>query len=211
MPATVSDALRVLGVLILGVLAVHELWWGFKHLTCPPAHCRCPVRHKFLAGLPLHGHVVTDATFWRPAAKDLTQSKTTGPWLKLPGWKRRLIRTGPLLAAAVILINWWLAAAVLAVLLPFLAAAFSGRAKRRLRRVLGWGRAGWLLGRLRHRDRVQTMGMLLSSVTGTSSSSVEKGVTWNPDYTDAKPGEEVARWVLPRGFKATAGEKAAAA
>ena len=207
MTATVSDALRVAGVLILAVLLAHEAWWGFRHLTCKPAHCECSLPHKFLAGLPLHGHTVTDATYWRAANKDLTQAKTVGPWLKLPGWKRRLIRTGPVLAVAGLMVSWWLAAAALAVLLPFLAAAFSGRAKRRLRRVLGWGR---LWGRLRHRDRVQTMGMLLSSVTGTSSSSVEKGVTWNPDYTDAKPGEEVARWVLPRGFKATAGEKAMA-
>jgi hypothetical protein len=210
MPVTASEPLRVLGLLILGLLLVHEAWWGFKHLTCKPAHCDCSLPHKFLAGLPLHGHVVTDATYWRPAAKDLTQSKTTGPWLKLPGWKRRLIRTGPLVAAAGVLVSWLLAAAVLAVLLPFLAAAFSGRARRRLRRVLSWARAGWLLGRLRHRDRVQTMGMLLSTVTGTSSSSVEKGVTWNPDYSNAKPGEEVARWVLPRGFKATSGEKSLA-
>lgn len=210
MTATVSDALRVIGVLILGGVLLHELWWGFRHLTCPPNHCACPVLHKFLAGHPLHGHTVTDATFWRAANKDLTQSKTIGPWLKLPRWKRRLIRTGPLLAAAGLLINWWLAAAVLVVLAPFLAATFSGRARRGLRRVPGWVRAGRLWGRLRHRERVQTMGMLLSSITGTSSSSVEKGVTWNPDYTDAKPGEEVARWVLPRGFKATSGEKALA-
>jgi hypothetical protein len=191
------------GALILGALLVHEVLWGFRHLTCPPAHCRCPVTHKFLAGLPLHGHTVTDATYWRAANKDLTQAKTTGPWLKLPGWKRRLIRTGPVLAAAGLLINWALAAAVLAVLAPVLAAAFSGRARR-------WLRRGRLLGRLRHRDRVQTMGMLLSSITGTSSSSVEAGVTWNPGYSTAKPGEEVARWVLPRGFKAAAGEKALA-
>ena len=203
--------LSVLGWVILAVLGAHELWWGVRHLTCPPAHCGCPVLHKFLAGLPLHGHVVTDATFWRAANKDLTQAKTTGPWLKLPGWKRRLIRTGPALAVAGLLIDWWLAAAVLAFLGPFLAAAFSGRAKRRLRRILGWAHVGRLWGRMRHRDRVQTMGMLLSSITGTSSSSVEAGVTWNPDYTNAKPGEEVARWVLPRGFKATAGEKAMAA
>ena len=200
---TVSEGL---GVAILAVLTVHEVVWGLRHLTCSPATCRCPVSHKFLAGLPLHGQTVTDATYWRAAAKDLTQAKTVGPWLKLPGWKRRVIRTGPLLAAAALLVNWLLAAAVLAVLAPLLAAAFSGRAKRRLRRVL----SGRLLGRLRHRGRVQTMGMLLATVTGTSSSSVEAGVTWNPDYAAAEPGDEVARWVLPRGFKATSGEKSLA-
>ena len=206
---TVSE-LRMTGLLILIVLLLHEAWWGIRHLTCKPAHCECSLPHKFLAGLPLHGQTVTDATYWRAAAKDLTQAKTVGPWLKLPGWKRRLIRTGPVLAVAGLMVNWVLAAAVLAVLVPFAAAAFSGRVKRRLRRVLGWARAGRLWGRFRHRDRVQTMGMLLSSITGTSSSSVEAGVTWNPDYATAKPGDEIARWVLPRGFKATSGEKALA-
>ena len=206
---TVAWALPMLGCAILAVLVLHESWFAMRHLTCKPAHCECPVSHKFLAGLPLHGHTVTDATYWRPANKDLTQAKTVGPWLKLPGWKRRVIRTGPLLAASGVLINWWLTAATLAVLAPFLAAAFSGRARRLLRRAASRV-LGRLWGRLRHRDRVQTMGMLLSTVTGTSSSSVEAGITWNPGYTTAKPGEEVARWVLPRGLKATAGEKTSA-
>ena len=54
------------------------------------------------------------------------------------------------------------------------------------------------------------MGELLSTITGTAASQVEKCVTWNPGYAETKPGEEVARWVLPRGFKATSGEKALA-
>jgi hypothetical protein len=193
-------AISLLGYAVLAVLTAHEACFALRHLTCKPAHCDCPVSHKFLAGLPLHGHTVTDATYWRPANKDLTQAKTVGPWLKLPGWKRRVIRTGPLVAIAGALVNWWVAAAVLAVLVPLLAAAFSGRVRRLLRR-------GRLWGRLRHRDRVQTMGMLLSTITGTSASSVEAGVTWRPDYATAEPGDEVVRWVLPRGFKATGGEK----
>jgi len=68
MTATVSDALRMLGAAILIVLLTHEVWWAFKHLTCKPAHCECSLPHKFLAGLPLHGHTVTDATYWRAAA-----------------------------------------------------------------------------------------------------------------------------------------------
>jgi hypothetical protein len=196
-------AISLLGYAVLAVLTAHEACFALRHLTCKPAHCDCPVSHKFLAGLPLHGHTVTDATYWRPANKDLTQAKTVGPWLKLPGWKRRVIRTGPLVAVAGVLVNWWVAAAVLAVLVPLLAAAFSGRVRCLLRR-------GRLWGRLRHRDRVQTMGMLLSTITGTSASSVEAGVTWCPDYASAEPGDEVVRWVLPRGFKATGGEKSAA-
>lgn len=201
-------ALPVLGWMILAGLGLHETVFVARHLTCKPAQCTCPLTHRLLAGLPLHGQTVTDATYWRKANKDLTQAKTVGPWLKLPGWKRRLIRTGPLLAAAGLLINWVLAAAVLAVAAPFIAAALSTRARRQLRRAVTWLPAGRLWMRLRHRGRVQTMGMLLSSITGTSSSSVESGVTWNPHYATAEPGDEVARWVLPRGFKATAGEKA---
>jgi hypothetical protein len=207
MPVTTSEPLRDAGLLLLAALFVHEAVWAFRHGACKPAHCECSRLHKFLAGRPAHGHTVTDATYWRPANKDLTQAKTVGPWLKLPGWKRRVIRTGPFLAAAGLLITWQLSAAVLAVLAPFLAAAFSGRARRALRRAASRA-PGWL--RWRHRNRVQTMGMLLASVTGTAASQVESGITWNPDYANAKPGDEVARWVLPRGLKATAGEKSSA-
>jgi hypothetical protein len=214
------DGLRVLGALLLGVLAVYEVVYGVRHLMCPPAHCRCPVPHKFLAGLPLHGHVVTDATYWRAAAKDLTQAKTVGPWLKLPGWKRRAWRTAPLLAAGGALISPVLAAAAACAVLVYVAAVWAARRTGWHKSLLdgaGSRVAEWLpdrlvrLPRFRHRGRVQTMGMLLASITGTASSSVESGVTWNPEYAAAAPGEEVARWVLPRGFKATGGEKSAAA
>jgi hypothetical protein len=214
------DGLRVLGVLILGVLVVYEVVYVVRHLMCPPAHCRCPVPHKFLAGLPLHGHVVTDATYWRAAAKDLTQAKTVGPWLKMPGWKRRAWRTAPLLAAGGALISPVLAGTVACAVLVYVAAAWAAR-RTGWRGSLLKGAASRVAARLpgrlvrmlrfRHRGRVQTMGMLLASITGTASSSVEAGVTWNPDYTTAKPGDEVARWVLPRGFKATGGEKSSAA
>ena len=235
MSVALRDPLSMIGVLILGALAVHEVVFVVRHLTCPPAHCGCPLTHRFLAGLPLHGHVVTDATYWRAASKDLTQAKTVGPWLKLPGFKRRLYRTGPFVAAAALLIAWVPSAIVLGVLavcwflrraawarrllrrgagraLKGLCGAWDGRASDRLRTERAsqaWEhRPAWL--RWRHRNRVQTMGMLLATVTGTSSSSVQRGVTWNPEYADAKPGEEVARWVLPRGFKATGGEKSSA-
>ena len=232
---TASEVLPVLGWVTLAVLAVHEAVYAVRHLTCRPDHCKCPLTHKLLAGLPLHGQRVTDATYWRAANNDLTRAKITGPWLKLPGWKRRLYRTGPVLAVAALLIDLGPAALVLAVLAGCLAVRRARWARRLLRRACGWAlkrlRAAWdkrmperlrteharhLLGRRpgwlrwRHRNRVQTMGMLLSTVTGTSSSSVESGITWNPDYTTAKPGEEVARWVLPRGLKATAGEKTSA-
>ena len=179
---------------------------------------------------------MTDATYWRAANRDLTTAKTVGPWLELPGWKRRLYRTGPVVALAALMVNLVIAGAVLGGLAAVLVAWRAGWARRWLRSglgwVLGWLRAAWdrrvperfrtervrLLWRWlpcwlrtpRHRNRVQTMGMLLATVTGTSSSSVERGVTWNPDYSTAKPGEEVARWVLPRGFKATGGEKSSA-
>ena len=80
------------------------------------------------------------------------------------------------------MVNWLIAGAVLAVLAPFLAAAVSGWARRRLRRVLGWALRARLCGRLRHRDRVQTMGMLLSHdhghviVLGGARRDVEPGL-----------------------------------
>lgn len=222
---TVSEAMPVLGVMALAGLLVHEAVFMARHLAkCPPDRCTCPLSHRFLAGRTFHGHVVTDATYWRRANNDLTRAKNVGPFQKLPGWKRRLYRTGPVLAAAGLMINLALTVAVLAALVACLVVRRSGRARRMLRRALAWApkmlrtkrvqrlwvRLPWWLRTPRHRGRVQTMGMLLATITGTVASAVEAGVTWNPDYATAKPGDEVARWVLPRGFKATGGEKSQA-
>ena len=198
-------ALPLLGWAVMAAVAVHEAVFAVRHLTCRPDHCQCPLSHKFLAGTALHGHTVTDATYWRKANSDLTRAKTTGPWLKLPGWKRRLYRTGPVLAIAGLMISAVLTAAVLAVLAAVLAGV-------RVSRSADWGKRlrRWALRRFRHRDRVQTMGMMLATVTGTAASTAEAGVTWNPGYATAEPGAEVARWVLPRGFKASSKEKAQA-
>jgi len=214
----VGGLLPPLGWAILAALLAHEAVFVVRHLTCKPAHCKCPLPHKFLAGIPLHGQTVTDATYWRKANTDLTQSKTVGPFLKLPGWKRRAYRTGPVIALAALLISPVITGTILLALL----ACLTGRRT-------GWGRSLWrwllaplrtagagrLLDRLlpawlrrpRHRNRVQTMGMLLGSVTGTAASVAEAGIKWAPDYADTEPGEHVARWILPRGFKATGGEK----
>lgn len=195
-------ALPVIGALILAGLAVHEVVFTARHLAkCPPDRCTCPLSHRFLAGRPFHGHVVTDATFLRPAANVLTRAKHASPFQKLPGWKRRAWRTGPVAVAAAAMIDPALAgvAAVAA------AACLAGA-----RAAMRTGLHRRLLLRLRHRDRVQTMGMLLATITGTAASTAEAGVTWNPGYATAEPGDEVARWVLPRGFKATGKEKAQA-
>jgi len=232
----VTIHLPVLGRVILAVLTVHELVFAVRHLKCTPDKCECPLPHKLLAGLPLHGKTVTDATYWRRANKDLTRPQTVGWWLKLPGWRRRLYSTGPVLAVAGLLIN-------LALTVTVVMGAAACLVGLRIARRTGWGKRlrGWALKRLRvawdkraperlrtehvkqlrgrlpwwlrtprHRNRVQTMGMLLSTITGTASSQVERGVTWKPDYATVEPGEEVARWVLPRGFKATGGEKSLA-
>ena len=236
MTMTASDLLPVLGWVILAVLAVHEAVFTVRHLTCKPDRCECLLTHKLLAGRPLHGQTVTDATYFRKADK-VTVRAHVGPFYKLPGWKRRLYSTGPALAVAALLINLALTAAVLAILSACLIVRRSDRARRMLRRALAWvlkrlrmawdnraperlhmeslarmwGRLPWWLRHPRHRNRVQTMGMLLSTITGTASSQVERGVTWTPDYATVEPGEEVARWVLPRGFKAIEGEKKLAA
>ena len=227
-----SDVLPLAGWVVLAGLVTHEVVFVVRHLTCKPDHCHCPLTHKLLAGLPLHGHTVTDATYWRAANRDLTTAKNVGPWLKLPGWKRRLYRTGPVVAASALLIALVPSVIVLAVLGMCWFVRRAAWARRLLRRATGWPavrlcaawdkrvperlrtervrhmwerRPAWL--RWRHRNRVQTMSMLLSTVTGTSSSSVQRGVTWSPDYANTEPGEVVAKWVLPRGFKANGGEK----
>ena len=197
-----TGAFPVFGVLILAGLAAHEAVFTVRHLAkCPPDRCACPLSHRFLAGRALHGHVVTDATFLRPAANVLTRAKHASPFQKLPGWKRRAWRTGPVAVAAAVLIDPVLAGVAVLAAVAVLAGV-------RVVTRRGWHRR--LLRRLRHRDRVQTMGMLLATITGTAASTAEAGVTWNPGYATAEPGEEVARWVLPRGFKASSKEKAQA-
>ena len=56
MSVAARDLLSVIGVMIFGALAVHEAVFAVKHLMCKPDHCHCPLTHKLLAGLPLHGH-----------------------------------------------------------------------------------------------------------------------------------------------------------
>jgi len=216
----VPGFLPYLGWAILAVLVAHEAVYSVRHLTCKPKQCVCPLRHKLLAGKPLHGQTVTDATYFRKAQK-VTVQEHVGPWLKLPGWKRRLYSTGPVVAAAGLLIDLKVTGAILAALAVLLIARRAAWARRAVRRAMGWllkplrtDRAQRALNRLplwlrtpRHRNRVQTMGMLLASVTGTAASTTEAGIRWAPDYADTEPGEHVARWILPRGFKALAGEK----
>ena len=230
-----SAVLPILGWVILAALGAHEVVFTIRHLTCQPDRCHCPLTHKLLAGLPLHGKTVTDATYWRAANKDLTQAKNVGPWLKLPGWKRRLYRTGPVVAVSALMVALVPAAIILGVLGACWFVRRAAWARRLMRRTLGWvtarlraawnklaparlrterigqvweRRPAWL--RWRHRNRVQTMGMLLGQVTGTASSVAEAGIEWAPDYAATEPGEHVARWKLPRGFKALAGEKSLA-
>jgi hypothetical protein len=69
---------------------------------------------------------------------------------------------------------------------------------------------GWLLRMLRHRSRrVQPMAAALATITGTGPKAIQAGVVWNPDYANAEPGDQVATWRLPAGFKATGKERAA--
>jgi hypothetical protein len=231
----VPGFLPYLGWAILAVLVAHEAVYSVRHLTCKPNQCECPLRHRLLAGKPLHGKTVTDATYFRKAQK-VTVQEHVGPWLKLPGWKRRLYSTGPVLAIAGLLIDLTVAGAVLASLAVLLIARRAAWVRRLVRRALGWTatrlRTAWdkraperlrtdHLGRLwarlplwlrspRHRNRVQTMGMLLGTVTGAAASTAEAGIELNADYAATEPGERVGRWILPRGFKALAGEKKAA-
>ena len=141
-----------------------------------------------------------------------------------------------MLAAVALMVALIPAAVVLGVLAVCWFVRRAAWARRLLRCAAGWVtarlRAGWNklmparlrtdhLGRLRtrlpmwlraprHRNRVQTMSIKLGSVAGVAGSVAEAGIQWTPDYIDTKPGEHVARWVLPRGFKALDGEKKAA-
>ena len=179
-----------------------------------------PADTQVPAGLPLHGHTVTDATYWRRANKDLTQARNVGPWLKLPGWKRRLYRTGPVVAIAALMIDLTMTAAVLAALLVYVIARRTSWGRRLARRAVSFlltplrtQRVSRLLDRRpmwlrtpRHRNRIQTMGMLLARSPAPQQRRGGRD-DWTPDYAATEPGEEVARWVLPRGFKARAGRR----
>lgn len=98
----VGDVLPPLGWVILAVLAVHEAWFTIRHAFRCNHHdkCTCWPSHRFLAGRTFHGHVVTDATFWRRADKVKTKTGHCSPFQKLPGAQRRMLRTGPVLAVA---------------------------------------------------------------------------------------------------------------
>ena len=144
MPVAVSDALRVLGLMVLAGLLGHEVVWAFKHGGCKPAHCECSRLHKFLAGTPGpwprgNGRDVLAGGEQGPDA-----GQDSGPVAEAPGLEARLIRTGPFLAVGALMVNLLLAGAVLLVLAPFVAAAVSVRARRRLRRA-----GNWTLKRLR--------------------------------------------------------------
>ena len=200
----------VLLILILIVTAGGGSAAGISHaVRCEALRCRCPFPVRWAAGRSLNGHVVTNATFLRDASKVLPRTGNCSPFQKLAGWKKVTWRNGPPLAVALGAIGWaagsavvMAAAAVLACALAAWLAAGHTSAPGRLRRAVSVRLRRWA-----HRDRKQSMAMSLATITGTAPGTVEAGVKWNPRYADAQPGEEVARWVLPRGFKAVPGEK----
>lgn len=197
---TQSHGLAAVALMLAFVTAVSVLGAVRHGLKCKPTHCGCPFPVLWVTGKALNGHVYTDATFWHGHNKVV--GATTGhcpPFQKLPGWKRRVLRNGPLLLPGALLASWLLTMTGLAVVAACWAALrYTGRGRRALER-------------LRHPlvmfSRVQDMAMSLSGVAGASAAVVQRGLEWNRDYATAEPGAHVLTWHPPRGFKATGGER----
>lgn len=223
------------GWLILAALASHEAWWTVRHAFKCNHHdkCTCWPSHRFLAGRTFHGHVVTDATYWKRADKVKTKTQHCSPFQKLPGYQRRLARTGPVLAAGGGLIDpvaTAAAVALVAVVLLLEAAPARravrwacGQARKRLAPVVSAvvpDRVAEWSGRLieeraprfteHHGARTQDIAQALATITGTSAAAVKRGIEWNPGYAAAEQGAMVAKWYLPRGFKGDSKERAKA-
>ncbi|HLI38765.1 MAG TPA: hypothetical protein VKV80_15705 [Streptosporangiaceae bacterium] len=220
---TAGGALPVLGYAGMALLCLHEAVFAVRHAvrcrTNKMGHrCTCPLTHRFLAGRAFHGFVVTDATYWSRA--DSTDGHVS-PFQKLPGWQRRALRTGPVLAVLGALVSWplTLAAASLAAVPAGAAVAARKTACGRRCAARAGRAAGGLPPRLvparlrerfrrRHGSRMQDMAQALASITGSASVALKPQIDWNPAYASAGPGGHVATWYLPRGFKALAKEKA---
>ena len=198
-------------LLTLAFVAAVSIVGAARHgLKCKPTRCGCPFPVLWVTGKALNGHVYTDATFWHGHNKVV--GAATGhcpPFQKLPGWKRRVLRNGPLLLPGALLASWLLTVTALAVL----GACFTLRYTGSGRRALLWLHIPQAWERMRHPlamfRRVQDMAMSLSGVAGVSAAVVQKGLVLKKDYTTAGPGEHVLTWYPPRGFKGTGGEKTA--
>ena len=131
------------------------------------------------------------------------------PFQKLPGWQRRALRTGPVLAVFGALISWPLtAAAVAAVGLLRGGALHAAGPETRRPRGRGHPRAagrrsgsGSALGQ-HHGARKHDLAGGLADITKTASVAVKPQIDWNPDYASAEPGERVVTWYPPSGFRA---------
>ena len=210
-PGDIASAAAPYALLLtLAFVAAASVAGAVRHgLKCKPNHCGCPFPVLWVTGKALNGHVYTDATFWHGHNKVV--GAATGhcpPFQKLPGWKRRVLRNGPLLLPGALLASWLLTVTALAVVgAAWIALRYTGSG----RRALVWLHVAQAWGRLRHPlalfRRVQDMAMSLSGVAGVSAAVVQKGLVLKRDYATAGPGEHVLTWYPPRGFKGTGGEK----
>jgi len=211
-PGALGSALPALGIAGMIALGAFEMACAVRHLFCcrytKIGHrCTCPRLHRVLAGYPLHGFRQTDATWLRKADH---HEGHVSPFQKLPVWQRRAARTGPVLAVLGALISWPLTAVAVALAAVVACCALHPlRGRARLpERVAALvppplrERAG-----RHHGDRAQDMAQALAGITGTAAGSIRPQIRWNPGYASARPGEQVATWNLPRGFKALAREK----
>lgn len=240
---TVAGALPIPGYLGMAIVVLHEAWFGVRHAFKCNHHvkCVCPATSRFLTGRTFHGHVVTDATYWRRSNNVKTADGHCSAFQKLPGFQRHLARTGPVLAVFGAMVS-----PVLTVALVVPAAVgwvlLTGPGRRVIWWAWGpawrwscrvaWTRLGGLVARVvpgpvaewsgrlledrglpkrlteHHGARVQDLAQGLASITGTSPASVKRAIEWNPGYAAVEQGGLIARWYLPRGFKASSKEQA---
>ena len=174
------------------------------------AHGWWTVWGRWLTGVDLmHGrHHWTNAGWFtrREDVKVLHRSGHASTWQHRNLATRLAWRAGSLLAAVVALVGLLVAPLVALVVLGATAAGLVTWGAIRVSQTRA---AVWLLRVLHRSRRVQPMATALATITGTAPKAISAGVTWNPDYANAKPGDQVAAWRLPAGFKATGKERAA--
>jgi len=199
----------MLPLLILFALAAHHTAGGLRHVVkCDDRRCRCWLPHRFLAGRPMNGKTVTNATFWRDATKPpFTQTGHAPKFHHLARVKLVGVRYAAVVVPALVLYGCLVARTLtVAALAAAVAAGVAYGAVRAVRAVCG------LRARVRHRShRKQPMSQALGEQVSASPKTVAAALSWNEDYANAAPGDSVAVLDLSAfpAFKASPKDRAA--